>query len=167
MKNIAIGVLVVILASILLEPLVELLNLGRENIILGTALSNSARSARDRSLEYEFQRNLDAKVNEDKFAEYFSDAFEAAMNVTRKNPGASNTELEFRSNDGKYNDFTVKLDFDEKTDPEREQVVTKVTLEAVSDYKFKTKYLKLAAAAGEDVDYQLKEERVLVLTITN
>lgn len=87
MKNIAIGVLVVILASVLLEPLVELLNLGRENIILGTALSNSARSARDRSLEYEFQRNLDAKVNEDKFAEYFSDAFEAAMNVTHTNPG--------------------------------------------------------------------------------
>lgn len=167
MRNIAIGVLVVILASIFTQPLVELLNLGRENIVLGSALSNSARSARDRSLEYAAMRDLDAQVNEEKFAEYFSNAFEAAMNVTWTNRGEDDTLLRFRSNDDQFNEIEVRLAFEEELDPEREQIITTVTMEAASDYKFKTNYLKLAKDAGEGVDYQLKEERILVLSVTN
>ncbi|WP_223068042.1 hypothetical protein [Paenibacillus caui] len=167
MKNVAIGILVIILASILIEPLVELLNLGRENIVLGTAITNSARSAKDRSLEYDAQRNLNAQVDEETFADYFSEAFEEAMNVTRTNSGESDTSLEFRSNDGKYNDITVTLDFQEEENRDTEQIVSTVTMEAESNYKFKTKYMKLAEDAGEDVDYMLTERRVLVLSIKN
>lgn len=167
MRNLAIGVLLVILASIFIEPLVELLNLGRENIVIGTAISNSARSAKDRSLAYEAQRNLDAQVNEKKFVEYFSDALEDALNLTLKDSEYGERRLVFTSNDGKYNDITVDLDFEEKENPETEQIVTTVTMEAKTNYQFKTKYLKLAKEAGQNVDHELVEKRVLVLSIKN
>lgn len=57
--------------------------------------------------------------------------------------------LEFKSNDSKYNDFQVTLNFSSVTNYETEQLVTKVEIKAESTYKFKTQYLKLAEAAGK------------------
>ncbi|MGZ9584922.1 hypothetical protein [Paenibacillus marinisediminis] len=165
MRNIALGLLLVILLSIFIEPLVEFLNVYRERIVLGSALSNAARAAKNRSLVYESQRQLDAKVDEDRFVDLFSESFEDAMQLTRKKRDGH--ILSFTSIDGKYNDFTVTLDFEETTDYSSERTISKVTIRAESEYKFKTKYLKIADAAGKDVGYKLIEERKLLLSVKN
>ncbi|NIK77494.1 hypothetical protein FHS15_002630 [Paenibacillus castaneae] len=163
MKNIAIGLLVVILISILIEPMTEMANVFREKIIVSTALFNACRAAKDRSLEYEMLRGLDAKIDEDKFKHYFADAFEDTLNVTRQS-GVDNA-MTFTSNDGKYNTFTVTLAFSERKDFESNQLVSEVAVKAESLYKFKTKYLKLAEKASKDVDYQIIGERKLILSV--
>lgn len=165
MRNIAIGLLLVILVSIVVEPLVELANVVKEEIMLSTAISNACRAAKDRSLEYELLRGLDAEVDEDKFKEYFADAFENALNVTEKTH-AGNT-LTFTSDDGKFNTFTVTLDFDDSTNWQTEQLETSVEIKAAAKYKFKTKYLKLAEDAIRGDDYQLMSERKFLLSVRN
>lgn len=167
MKNIAIAMLLLLLLSVFLEPVVELMYLGKEKIVLGSALSNAARSARDRSLNYEFLRDLDAKVDEDKFVEYFAKAFGDALKLTWTNDGLSTRQLTFESTNGKYNNFTVTVEFREKIHEETEQLVTTVELKAQSEYKFQTKYLRLAEEAGQDVAYQLKSEREFTLSVKN
>ncbi|WP_055109388.1 hypothetical protein [Paenibacillus ihumii] len=167
MRNIAIAMLLLLLLSVFLEPMVELLNLGKEKIVLGTALGNAARSAKDRSLIYESHRDLDAKVNEEKFVSYFAVAFSDALKLTWTNQGTSSRELTFTSTDGKYNDFTVTVDFVEKIHEETGQIYTKAQLKAQSEYKFQTKYLRLAENARQDVAYQLESERELTLSVKN
>lgn len=164
MKNIAIGLLMVVLLSVLIEPLVELANVMKEKIILGSALSNACRAAKDRSLNYEKQRDLDAEVDLDDFEDFFADAFEDAMNVTRI-PSAGSTLL-FTSNDNKYNTFTVTLDIISKPDADNGKNITEVYVKAESPYKFKTKYLKLAESASE-VGYNLSSERMYLLMVRN
>lgn len=167
MRNVAIGLFILVLSSIVIQPLIEIVNIGREKIIVGTAITTSARVAKDRSLEYQFQRELDAVVNEKKFAEYFSEAFEKSLNLAWINPSDGTSLLKFKSNDGKYNDIIITLDFVKDEDLVTEQVVTKVSMEAESEYKFKTKAMKFAEEAGKDVDYTLVEERTLILSIKN
>ncbi|MGF7046945.1 hypothetical protein J2T13_001447 [Paenibacillus sp. DS2015] len=172
MRNIALGLLVVVLLSIIIEPLVEVLNVCREKIILGSALTNASRAAKDQSIIYESHRDLDAKIDEDRFVDYFAEAFESAIQVELTSR-IDNT-LKFNSTDGKYNSFTVTLEFKEEfIESERddgskvEQIISEVKVKAESTYKFKTKYLRIAESVGGDVDYQLTGERILKLSVKN
>lgn len=167
MRNIAIGILLVVFLSILLEPMREIMNLTVEKIKLGTAITNAARSAKDRSLEYDLQKNLDAQVNRKKFTEYFGETFAEALNLTWTNEKESDYYLKFKSKDGKYNDFIVSLEYEVEDDLGTEQRITTVKLKAESEYKFKTKYLKMAEDASKDVATKLISERELVLSIKN
>ncbi|AZK48634.1 hypothetical protein [Paenibacillus lentus] len=167
MKNIAIAMLLLLLLSVFLEPVVELMYLGKEKVVLGSALSNAARSARDRSLNYEFHRNLDAVVDEEKFVEYFAKAFSDALKLTWTNEGLSSRELTFESTNDKYNEFTVTVEFTEEKNEITELITTKVELKAQSEYKFQTKYLRLAEDAGQDVAYQLESQREFTLSVKN
>ncbi|AWB43139.1 hypothetical protein DCC85_02085 [Paenibacillus sp. CAA11] len=169
MRNIAIGLLIVVFASLLIEPLVEVINAMRERIVLNTSVNNAFRSARDRSLEYSLMRNLDASVDREKFVDYFSDAFESAMDLTRT--GGDDHQLTFTPNNpDKYNEFVVTLTFEvtegSVTDPEIRQK-EEVTVDVESAYKFKTKYLKLAEAAGKDVNYKLVAHKKYELSVKN
>ncbi|MBY3622586.1 hypothetical protein HGO21_23990 [Acinetobacter sp. CUI P1] len=165
MKNIAIGILLIILVSIVVEPLVEMGVVFREKVVLSTAISNACRAAKDRSLEYELLRGLDAKINEERFKEYFSDAFESALNVSEQTDDGNT--LTFTSNDGRYNDFTVSLDFSNMENTQTSQWISEVNVKAQATYKFKTRYLKLAEEADKDVDYQLISERKYILSVKN
>ncbi|MFB9324445.1 hypothetical protein ACFFSY_00630 [Paenibacillus aurantiacus] len=165
MRNMAIGILLVILASILIEPLAELANVFRERLTVSTAVNNAVRAAKDRSLEYELLRGLDAKIDESRFKAYFEIAFEDAMNMTRT--GSDGDAMIFRSDDGKYNDFRVALAFDAKEDLASGQTVTEVDVTVESDYKFKTKYLKLAEDANKDAGFKLIAERSFVVSVKN
>lgn len=165
MRNIAIGICLVIFLSFLVEPMVEIVNVTVEKIKLDAALSNAARAAKDRALLFERQRSLDAEIDPDRFIKYFSEAFEHGMNVKRLS--ASQDMLVFTSEDGKYNDIIVTLQFLEKTDIYTEQMVSEVIVRAETEYKFKTKYLKYANDTGGNVGYQLKGERNLVLSVKN
>lgn len=165
MKNIAIGILVIIVVSIIVEPLVEMGIVFREKVVLSGAISNACRAAKDRSLEYELLRGLDAVINEERFKEYFADAFEDALNVSEQSQ--EDNTITFTSNDGKYNDFTVTLDFSNEENLYTGQQVSEVDVKAQATYKFKTKYLKLAEEAEKDVDYQLISERNYILSVKN
>jgi hypothetical protein len=165
MKDIAIGMLLVVFLSILIEPLVDTANVYREKIIVGSAITNSCRAAKDRSLIYDQMINLDAEVDEELFVDYFSEAFEKAMNMTLISENG--TTVVFRSNNGKYNDFKVTLSFDSDIDYDTEQVIGKVRVYAESDYKFKTKYLKLAEDSGDATTLKITSERMLLLSVRN
>ncbi len=104
-------------------------------------------------------------MDEEKFKQYFSDAFESAMDLTLLT--SEGDTLNFKSNNSIYNDFQVTLDFSTDTNYETEQLVTEVEIKAEAIYKFKTRYLKLAEAAGEDVDYKLISERTYLLSVKN
>jgi hypothetical protein len=164
-KNIAVGVLLIILVSIVVEPLVEMSIVFREKVVLSTAISNACRAAKDRSLEYELLRGLDAVINEERFKEYFSDAFESALNVSEQTDDGN--VLTFTSNDDRYNDFTVSLDFSNMENAQTSQRVSEVNVKAQATYKFKTRYLKLAEEADKEVDYQLISERKYILSVKN
>ncbi|TYQ16047.1 UNVERIFIED_CONTAM: hypothetical protein Cloal_2549 [Acetivibrio alkalicellulosi] len=164
MKNIAIGILMVILLSILIEPMVETANVLREKIILSTALSNSFRVARDKSLEYDYRREIDAKVNRELFIESFSEAFGNSMNL--KLDTKYDNRLIFTSNDEKYNAFTVDIEITEFEENDSGQLVSEVSIRAESKYKFKTKYLKLADNSVVS-DFMLKGERNFLMFIRN
>lgn len=164
MKNIAIGLLMVVLLSVLVEPLVEIANVMREKIIFGTALSNACRAAKDRSLNYEKLRDRDAEIDLDSFEDYFTEAFEDAMNTTITSK--TDSTMTFASNDGKYNTFTINLDVFTTTDSITGQSYTTVNVKGESHYKFKTKYLKMAENSSGS-DYIMKSERMLLLKIRN
>lgn len=165
MRNIAIGLCLVIFLSFLVEPMVEIVNVTVEKIKLDAALSNAARVAKDRALLFERQRGLDAEIDPDRFIEYFSEAFEHGMNITCQS--SSQDVLVCTSSDGKYNDFVVSLSFSEETDLYTEQKVSEVVVKAETEYKFKTKYLKIANNTSQDVGYRLTGERKLVLSVKN
>ncbi|MCJ8011823.1 hypothetical protein MUG84_08715 [Paenibacillus sp. KQZ6P-2] len=165
MRNIALGLLMVILLSILVEPMVEIANVTREKIVLGAALSNALRASKDRSLRYDNMRSLDAIIDRERFKDYFAEAWSSAIKATL----ASRTgdTMVFAPDNGKANEYIVTLDFAERTDAVTGQVVAEVKVKAETVYKFKTKYLKWAERAGNDVDYRLVGERKLLLTIRN
>lgn len=167
MKNVAIGLFVVFLTTVLLQPIAEFMNLTREKITIGTALTNAARSAKDRSLEYDFQINLDAQVNEDRFYRYFGEAFEDALDLTWSNKGLDRHSLKFTSEDGRYGEFTVELEIEEKVDDSTEQHFSIVHITAETNYQFQSKYLQLAEAASNDVSTKLISKRELILSIKN
>ena len=166
MRNVAIGLLLLVLGSVIVQPLIEIVNLGREKLILSTAIITSARSAKDRSLEYKFQRDLDAVVNEKLFADYFADAFLKSMNLSLMNPIGTN-KYRFKPQDDKFNDIIVTLDFVKEGDGISDQFVTTVKMRAETEYKFKTKAMQLVEKMGINEKNNLVEERILILSIKN
>ncbi|GGH11019.1 hypothetical protein [Paenibacillus segetis] len=164
MRNIAIGIFLVVLLSILVEPLVELAVVFKEKLQVSTALANACRVSNDRSLEYARMTNLSAEIDEDKYREYFETAFADAMNVSHQS--TTGNTMTFSSLDGKYNDFIVTLDFTPILNDD-DQYVTEVKAKAESKYKFKTKYMKLAEAAYEDVDFQIVSDKEFKMSVKN
>lgn len=165
MRSIAAAILAVLLASILIEPLVEMANVFREKLQLNAAVTNACRAAKDRALEYEQLRGLDAKVNPERFKRYFAEAFGDALNLTQKSD--TGDEVTFTSDDGQFNDFTVTFDFSDETDSGTEQEISTVQVEAEANYKYKTKYLKMAEEAIAGDDYKLVSERKYILSVKN
>lgn len=163
MRIYVISILVVLLASIVLLPMVEMAIVYREKIVLDSALRNSSKVAKDISLQREAIQNLDAEIDEEVFITYFSDTFEDVMNVY--NISTIGNTMTFTSNDGKYDSLTVNLTFDREM--RLEGVVTSVRVKANATYNFKTKLMQLAQDMNPAIDYQLESEREYKLTVTN
>ncbi|MDQ2085698.1 hypothetical protein RBH29_04520 [Herbivorax sp. ANBcel31] len=164
MKNIAIGILIIILTSIIIEPMVETVNILRERVILTSALTNSFRAAKDRSIEEDSRRDLHASVDEELFIEYFCEAFEDAMNLSLSS--IHGNEIIFVCENENYNDFNITVKIDEYEDDITGQIVSEVNLKAASIYNFKTKYLNLAENSLSS-DYMLTGERTFLLFVRN
>ncbi len=167
MKYYAILILTVICASVFVEPMIELLNLTQEKVVLGTAVTNACRAAKDRSMIYEKHRDLDAHADEEKFKDYFSEAFEAAVKADCTGRTGDVMTFAPRPGNDRFGTFTVRLEFVNSVDAATEQEKTAVKVNAEAVYRFKTNYLRLAEDAGEDVEYKLKSERMLLLTVKN
>ncbi|MBH5320057.1 hypothetical protein I6N90_19835 [Paenibacillus sp. GSMTC-2017] len=163
MRLIAYGILFVTLASIILVPLIELAVVYREKIVLDSAIRNASRVAKDRALQTEGIRDLNADIDEEKFKTYFSEAFRDVMNLTASS-SAGNT-LTYKSTDGRYETLTVNLQFDELSKPEG--LVTEVKVRAEASYIFKTKLMRTVEEVNPAVNYQLVTEREYVLTVRN
>ncbi len=167
MKNIAIGILLLILLSVLLQPLIEISNVMREKVLLSSAMNNASRVARDSSYTYEFHRDLHGVLDLETFRSEFSEVFQSAMEVKRTST-VGNTMI-FTSDNDKFHPIHITLDFREETDylTVTEQTTTIVDITAETKYKFKRRLLALAESAGFDLDYYLIEERKFILQVKN
>ncbi|MFP4697784.1 MAG: hypothetical protein ACLFMO_03665 [Eubacteriales bacterium] len=161
MKSVAKGLLMILILSIIIEPLVEVANIIKEQIVLGTAVSNACRAARNRSLNYEKHRDIQAIIDEDTFREYFSEAFEDAMKVTRT--ASEENSITFTSKDGRH--IIVELDITYLKDT-TDKEFSKVEMTVTSQYKFKTKYLQLVEKMNGET-FELTSDRMLLIRIRN
>ncbi|RIX50816.1 hypothetical protein D3P08_19155 [Paenibacillus nanensis] len=160
---VAYGILTILFASLILVPLVEMAVVYREKIVMDSAIRNASRVAKDRALEFEGIRNLDADMDEERFKDYFSEAFEDVMNLSESS--STGNAIKYESIDGKFNAFTVEFDFNEV---EREEgLVSEVTIRAEAAYKFKTQLMRTVEEMNPALDYQLETERRYVLTVKN
>ncbi|TCK90647.1 hypothetical protein EDC19_2416 [Natranaerovirga hydrolytica] len=164
MKSIAIGLLTVILAVIIIEPLVEVANVMREKITISSAISNALKAANNRSLEITSLRDRDVTLDESLYVEYFAEAFEDALNLSHLE--TKDNHLLFRSNDGQYNDFAVTINIQTQSELETDQLITKINIRAVSEYNFKTKRLKMLGGSIHN-SYELVTERISLLKLRN
>ncbi len=133
-------ILSALLLSIFIEPLIEVSLVYKDRIVLGAAITNSFRVAKNMSYGYQALSNLSAVVKKDVFIDNFKVTFAKALELEYE--GSDSDGLVFSSVDGRYNNFYVKLTFEEEA--LSGSINTKVTAEAKSVYKFKTKYLKKA-----------------------
>lgn len=163
MRMVAYGILTIVFASLILVPLVEMAVVYREKIVMDSAIRNASRVAKDRALEFEGIRNLDADMDEERFKDYFSEAFEDVMNLSESS--STGNAIKYESIDGKFNTVTVEFDFYEEDRPEG--VVSEVNIKAEAAYKFKTQLMRTVEELNPALDYQLETERSYVLTVKN
>ena len=163
MKSVAWGLLITFLSLILIMPIVEMANVMREKILIGAALTNACRAARDLSLQYEDHRNIDAVLDVDEFVQHFARSFEDALGLTAID--VSGTTLEFSSVSGAFNNITVNLSFNAGTGSDQ-RAFTVVRMTAQTPYKFKTKLMQLTESAT-GIEYEMRSERLLLVQIVN
>lgn len=163
MKGFAKAILVVIAVSLLLEPLLEVINVMREKIVISSALWNACNSASERSVVYENLRDRDIVIDENLYKQYFSEAFGDAIDATLI--FTAGDTLRFSPNNDNYNDFEIDLDFKASTDYRGLNVV-EITAKARSIYKFKTKYLDTANSFSS-LEFSMLCERSILLKVNN
>ena len=171
----AVLVLIVVLLSAAIQPVGEFVNILREKVVLNSALMNACRAARDNSLNIWYMMNLDAHVNEDEFVSEFSRAFAKSLNLAAINRVGN--ELEFISNDGRFNVISITFDMEYTTYEEldddslgvtdnHDRPVTLVTARMETPYKFRTYWMKQANGVSND-RYRLTATRKVLMQIIN
>ncbi|WP_026478107.1 hypothetical protein [Alkaliphilus transvaalensis] len=166
MRNFAIVILFVVLVGVLTEPLMEIAHVITEKVTLSSALINSSRAAKDRSLDYYGVRDIDAVIEQGRFVAYFAEAFEDALNVRLTN-NQNNRTLTFVPLDDRRNTIQVTLDF-VVSDNYFNQKQTRVEARLESFYKYKTAYLIRAHQFfGSDVDYLMVLQRMYIISVRN
>ena len=171
MKNMFIGVFVVILAAAFIQPLIEVSNALKEKVTLGAAILNSCRAARNNALVsvsyYDSDRNmgdLNAYISEAEFRRFFAEAFSETLGVGVIDPGAD--PMRFEANN-RWNAITVEvqLEYDGSGDFEN-RGKSIVTVAAVTPYVFRTSLLQEASDASRVV-YNITETRVFTVQVIN
>lgn len=165
MRGFAVGILVVIMVSILLEPLVEFAIVLSERVKFDSALSNSVQLAKNESLISDQIRDLGAEMNMDVFYDVFAETYSESLDVPY--PTRVDNVLTFPSGT-KFDTITVTVDVVVDVEPFTGRTITNLDVEAVTDYRFKTTYLKLAESeATEDMTYQLVGQRSFIVSVVN
>lgn len=144
MKGIAYAILLVVTSTMLLGPLVECFQLVAEKARLDSAINNCGKLAIMTALEDDTAKDIEAEIDLEKFMDAFNNSFESSLNLNLEDKTTTDLIEEkvgvahFKSNDGRYNDFTVNLTIN-KDRPDLCEVMV------LSKYKFKTKHLVYVA----------------------
>jgi len=172
MKNMAIGIFVVILVMSFMQPLLEVSNLLKEKVTLGAAILNSCRAARNNAIAsvdyYGSEWNMgdmNAYIDEEEFRRFFAEAFAETLHLDDSVDATVNPMI-FRANE-RWNEITVWvwLDYEDSGDFEN-RGITRATVEVETPYLFQTSLLQRAAAASSVV-YDIREETVFLVQIIN
>ena len=148
MKFVAYILAAVIFFTALLAPCVELLSAFGDMCKISAAVGTSGRAAITSSEVVESAMDAEAKIDFDKFKKIFKENFCSALNLNEY----------YKSNDGKYNDFTVKFELlgDDKC-----------KIEVKTVYKFKTSmFNKYLSDLSSDVN-KLRVVKTQTLIIEN
>ncbi len=163
MKGIAYAILLVVASTILLGPLVECFQLMAEKARLDSTINNCGKLAILTSSQDDATKDLEPKIDLEKFMDSFSTSFESSLNLSLEEYTSMDLVEEktamahFKSNDGRYNDFTVNLSI-KKDKLELCEVLV------LTKYKFKTKHLEYVAEhvpTFTDFDIERKSRFVL------
>jgi len=163
MKGFLYIILAVLFLSVLVVPVVEVFMLGRDRILLASALYNSFRAARESSYSYEKMREIEAVADEEAFLRSFADTFAASYGMDCIDPTAN--PLQFTCPDRTFNDFEVHIGFMEEM-RDGGAIATVVTLTAKTEYKFRTAYMQ-ALDSGGDSPYLLQKTQSHTMSVTN
>lgn len=140
MKGIAYAILLVVASTIILGPLVECFQLVAEKARIDSTINNCGKLAIMTSSRDDAARDIEAEIDLEKFMDSFSTSFATGLNLSVENSITTDSVdeksgiVQFRSNDGRYNNFTVNLTIS-KDSPDVCEVLV------ISKYKFKTKHL--------------------------
>ena len=184
MRDLAIGILLVIVLAIFIQPIVEVSNSGREKIVLDAAITNSSRSAKKNAVTFMFMQELEAIINKQMFVDEFEKAYCATLDLTRVSPapGAVIPEttnpviLEYSSNTGRYNNIVVSLDFEDGTDywdftgthsASYLHEVTNVTITYETDYVFQNGLMQFMNNADGSSDYTITRTQTINVKMIN
>ena len=153
MKNMMIGILIMILAAALTQPLLEFAVVLNERVALDSAIMNSCRAARNNALasvDYYssdlIMGDLNAYIQGDEFRRFFAEAFSETLGVGIID--ASVNPIRFGEN-ARWNAATIWVGFDYDDSGGNDGYgVSSVTIEVEIQYRFRTRLLQIAAAAS-------------------
>ena len=161
MRNLAIAILIIVVASMLFQPFFEMVEIFAEKAQIDSAVESAAKSARLTGFKLSDIRDLEKKFNfdmdseDENFISVFCDVFAATLNLEFLY--VIDNKAYFKSNNERYNDFVVEFQYD-KDYPDRCQVIV------TTNYKFKRNYLKQFVG---DNSFELVRERTLFARMEN
>lgn len=167
MRGVAYTVLAIILLASLIQPLTEMVESCRQKILISSALHNSFRAARDRSLNEEDIATIDAVVIQEDFYDYFSEAFSDSLDLyeSERSEGAYG-HLIFESDDERFN--PIRVDFSIGDGPwAYDKETTEVELHVETEYKFKVGYMQKLQDKTKFDPYILEFDRKYILSVKN
>ena len=183
MKTTIIGIFVTVLTLMLLQPLLEIANVLKEKVTLGTAILNSCRAARNNAIAsfddyfdgYSGDHkigDLNAYIDEDMFREFFTEAFAETLRLNKTY--SSGGEIRFDSTDGRWGRITVFLswDYDDTNTFDYDftgRMMNSVTIRIETPYVFRTGLLQtvVGAAGYAGGSYNITETRTFIVQIIN
>ena len=149
MKNMMVGILIVMLMAALAQPLIEFSIVINESVALDAAVLNSCRAARNNALasaDYygsgQILGDLNACIEEDEFRRYFAEAFSETLGVGIVDSSAN--PMRFGENE-RWNNITIWVDFEYDDGGFDGRGVSRATIEAETPYKFRTSLLRSAS----------------------
>ncbi|GEM_PF-534940 len=167
MKGIAYAILFVVASTVILGPLVECFQLVAEKLRLDSSISNCGKLAVMVSSVDNEARDLEREIDLEKFMNSFNASFESSLNLSLIEESIHDLPEEkigtayFKSNDGRYNDFTVNLTI-------KKDRLDLCEVLVVSKYKFKTKHLVYVEEHVQGfADFNLERKSQFVLEIAN
>lgn len=167
MKELAYVVLGIIFLASLVQPMTEMAEACRQKIVINSALNNSFRAARDRSLKEESLQELDAEIDIEAFYDYFSDAFCDSLELSEisRNEGEYGSII-FESYNDDFNEILVEFEIsDGDYDDDKEK--KEVKIHAETNYKFKIGILKVLEDKTKYSDYTLEFDKRYLLLVKN
>ena len=175
MKNMALGILIVVFIAAFIQPLIEIANVLKDKVTLGAAILNSCRAARNNalaSLDYYNgggnMGDLNASIDEDGFRSFFAESFSETLGVDIIN--ASTNPMRFGEN-ARWGEISVRIDLAYNDASDFSFVfsgrgMSRITVRLETPYVFRTGLLQSMAGASEGC-YNIEETRVFFVQMIN